>query len=39
MALIQEKRDAGKIELQGLPYADPYHWAAFTITGGKSHEC
>jgi len=33
MTLIQEKQDAGKIELQDLPYADPYHWAAFTITG------
>ena len=36
MTLIQEKQDAGKIELQDLPYADPYHWAAFTITGDNS---
>ncbi|GAP97761.1 tetratricopeptide repeat protein [Leptolyngbya sp. NIES-2104] len=33
ITLIQENLNARKIELQDTPYSDPYHWAAFTLTG------
>lgn len=33
ITLIQEKLNEHKIDLQQTPYSDPYHWAAFTLTG------
>ncbi len=33
MLLIQNALTDSKLGRQDLPYADPYHWAAFTFTG------
>lgn len=34
ITLIQKNLTEHKIELHQTPYSDPYHWAAFTLTGG-----
>jgi CHAT domain-containing protein len=30
---LREEANASTIDSHHLPYADPYHWAAFTLTG------